>query len=149
MLNENKIKMMTKMAIYEKNEGRQMIKNSRYFKGDYVAFGVLRTLIATTFAYIIMVILYVLCNLEKLVADINSLDYAAVGKRLGIYYILMLIVYTIIAAMVYAYQYNHSRKGLKKYFKTEQAGTFLRQPEKEKIVLEDSHGFFTGIKGRI
>ena len=52
MLNENKIKMMTKMAIYEKNEGRQMIKNSRYFKGDYVAFGVLRTLIATTFAYI-------------------------------------------------------------------------------------------------
>jgi hypothetical protein len=28
----------------------------------------------------------------------------------------MLIVYTIIAAMVYAYQYNHSRKGLKKYF---------------------------------
>ena len=53
MLNENKIKMMTKMAIYEKNEGRQMIKNSRYFKGDYVAFGVLRTLIATTFAYII------------------------------------------------------------------------------------------------
>lgn len=33
MLNENKIKMMTKMAIYEKNEGRQMIKNSRYFKG--------------------------------------------------------------------------------------------------------------------
>ena len=95
MLNENKIKMMTKMAIYEKNEGRQMIKNSRYFKGDYVAFGVLRTLIATTFAYIIMVILYVLCNLEKLVADINSLDYAAVGKRLRIY---------------------HSRKGLKKYF---------------------------------
>lgn len=42
-----------------------MIKNSRYFKGDYVAFGVLRTLIATTFAYIIMVILYVLCNLEN------------------------------------------------------------------------------------
>ena len=120
MLNENKIKMMTKMAIYEKNEGRQMIKNSRYFKGDYVAFGVLRTLIATTFAYIIMVILYVLCNLEKLVADINSLDYAAFAER-----------------------------SEKVFFKTEQAGTFLRQPEKEKIVLEDSHGFFTGIKGRI
>ena len=51
------------MAIYEKNEGRQMIKNSRYFKGDYVAFGVLRTLIATTFAYIIMVILLSLIHI--------------------------------------------------------------------------------------
>lgn len=116
MLNENKIKMMTKMAIYEKNEGRQMIKNSRYFKGDYVAFGVLRTLIAATFAYIIMVVLYVLCNLEGLVADINSMDYAAVGKRLGFYYILMLVAYTVIGGLVYTYQYNCSRKGLKKYF---------------------------------
>ena len=35
MLNENKIKMMTKMAIYEKNQGRQMLKNARYYKGDY------------------------------------------------------------------------------------------------------------------
>ena len=31
MLNENKIKMMTKMAIYEKNQGRQMLKNARYY----------------------------------------------------------------------------------------------------------------------
>lgn len=116
MLNENKIKMMAKMAIYEKNEGRQMLKNSHYFKGDYVAFGVLRTLIAVTFAYIIMVMLYVLCNMEKLMADINSLDYAAVGKRLGIYYILILIVYAVIAGVVYAYRYDCSRKGLKKYF---------------------------------
>lgn len=116
MLNENKIKMMTKMAIYEKNEGRQMLKNSRYFKGDYVAFGVLRTLIATTFAYIIIVILYALCNLEKLVSDMNSMDYASVGKRLGLYYILMLAAYAVIGAFVYTYQYNRSRKGLKKYF---------------------------------
>lgn len=116
LLNENKIKMMTKMAIYEKNEGRRMLKNSHYFKGDYVAFGVLRTLIAVTFAYIIMVILYILCNMEKLMADINSLDYAAVGRKLGLYYVLMLIVYTVIAGMVYAYQYDCSRKGLKKYF---------------------------------
>jgi uncharacterized membrane protein len=116
MLNENKIKMMTKMAIYEKHEGRQMLKNSRYFKGDYVAFGVLRTLIATTFAYILMVILYALCNMERLIADINSMDYAVVGRQLGLYYILLVIVYAVIGAMVYTCRYNKSRKGLKKYF---------------------------------
>lgn len=48
LLNENKIKMMTKMAIYEKNEGKSMLKTSKYFKGDYIAFGVLKTVIATT-----------------------------------------------------------------------------------------------------
>lgn len=116
LLNENKIKMMTKMAIYEKNEGRQMLKNSRYFKGDYVAFGVLRTLIAATFAYIIMVVLYVFCNMEKIIAEINLMDYAATGRKLALYYILLLVVYGIISVVVYSYRYNSSRKGLKKYF---------------------------------
>ena len=32
VLNENKVKMMTKMAIYEKNEGRKMLRTAKYFK---------------------------------------------------------------------------------------------------------------------
>ena len=41
VLNENKVKMMTKMAIYEKNEGRKMLRTAKYFKGDFIAFGIL------------------------------------------------------------------------------------------------------------
>ncbi len=116
MLNENKIKMMTKMAIYEKNEGRRMLKNARYYKGDYIAFGVLKSFIATTFSYMILVVMYVLCNLESLVADINTMDYAVIGKKLGGYYVVMLVVFAIITGLVYAYQYDCSRKGMKRYF---------------------------------
>lgn len=116
MLNENKIKMMTKMAIYEKNEGRKMLKTAKYFKGDFIAFGILKSLIATTFAYIIIVVMYVLCNLENLVSDINSLNYTMIGKKLGIYYAVMMVVFAVITGLVYAYQYEHSRKGLKRYF---------------------------------
>lgn len=116
LLNENKVKMMTKMAIYEKNDGRRMLKTAKYFKGDFVALGVLKSLITTTFAYIIVVIMYVLCNLENIVADINSLDYTQIGKKMGIYYVIMLAVFALIAGLVSAYQYEHSRKGLKRYF---------------------------------
>ena len=66
LLNENKIKMMTKMAIYEKNEGKSMLKTAKYFKGDYIAFGVLKTVIATTFAGVILLAMYFLCNAEGL-----------------------------------------------------------------------------------
>ena len=44
MLNENKVKMMTKMAIYEKNEGKRMLKMSRYYKGDFVTLGILKSI---------------------------------------------------------------------------------------------------------
>lgn len=116
LLNENKVKMMTKMAIYEKNEGKRMIKTAKYFKGDFIAFGILKTLIATTFAYILMVLLYALCNAEALVSDINSLDYIGIGKKIAVYYVLLVLALSVIAAVVYNYQYEKSRSGLKRYF---------------------------------
>ena len=112
VLNENKVKMMTKMAIYEKNEGRKMLRTAKYFKGDFIAFGILKTLITTTFAFMIVAIMYVLCNAEGLVENINSMDYLAFGRRVAIYYIGMLVIFTVIAAVVYNVQYERSRKGL-------------------------------------
>lgn len=116
MLNENKVKMMTKMAIYEKNEGRRMLKTARYFKSDYIAFGVLKTLITTSIAYIIMLIMYVLYNMESIIRDINKLDYTEVGTNLIIGYVAMIVVFSAIAFVVYGKQYDNSRNGLKRYF---------------------------------
>lgn len=115
MLNENKVKMMTKMAIYEKNEGKRMLKMSRYYKGDFVTLGVLKSIIASTFAFAVIVIFFALCNMEKIVSEVNTMDYTLIAKKLGIYYIIFLIVFSIIAGIVNAYQYNKSRAGLKKY----------------------------------
>ena len=116
MLNENKVKMMTKMAIYEKNEGRRMLKTARYFKSDYIAFGILKTLITTSIAYIIMLIMYVLYNMESIIKDINKIDYTEVGTNLIIGYVAMIAVFSAIALVVYGKQYDNSRNGLKRYF---------------------------------
>ena len=116
MVNENKVKMMTKMAIYEKNEGRRMLKTARYFKSDYIAFGILKTLITTSIAYIIMLIMYVLYNMESIIKDINKIDYTEVGTNLIIGYVAMIAVFSAIAFVVYGKQYDNSRNGLKRYF---------------------------------
>lgn len=116
LLNENKIKMMTKMAIYEKNEGKSMLKTAKYFKGDYIAFGILKTVIATTFAGIILLAMYFLSNAEGMIKEINNLDYVGMARKIGLYYVLMLIVFSIIAGFVYYFRYERTRKGLKRYF---------------------------------
>ena len=116
MLNENKVNMMTKMAIYEKNEGKKMLRNARYYKGDYVALAALKSTIATTLAFIIIVIMIAISNTETIIKQINSMDYAALGKKIAVYYIISLIVYAIISGVYSAYQYDKSRSGIKKYF---------------------------------
>ncbi|RGZ65458.1 hypothetical protein DW979_09540 [Eubacterium sp. AM49-13BH] len=116
LLNENKIKMMTKMAIYEKNEGKSMLKTAKYFKGDYIAFGVLKTVIATTFAGVILLAMYFLCNAEGMIRDINNLDYIGLAKKFALYYVLMLIVFCAIAGFVYYFRYENTRKVSKSIF---------------------------------
>ena len=115
MLNENKVKMMTKMAIYEKNEGKKMLRTAKYYKGDYVSLAVLKSTIATTFAFIIVALMVVLCNTESIIRQINSMDYAALGKKIIVYYVLALIVYAVISGIYSAYQYDKTRSGIKKY----------------------------------
>lgn len=116
MLNENKVKMMTKMAIYEKNEGKKMLRNARYYKGDYVALAALKSTITTTLAFIIIVIMIAISNTETIIKQINSMDYATLGKKIAVYYIISLIVYAIISGVYSAYQYDKSRSGIKRYF---------------------------------
>ena len=115
MLNENKVKMMTKMAIYEKNEGKKMLRTAKYYKGDYVSLAVLKSTIATTFAFIIVALMVVLCNTESIIRQINSMDYVALGKKIIVYYVLALIVYAVISGIYSAYQYDKTRSGIKKY----------------------------------
>ena len=115
VLNENKVKMMTRMAIYEKNEGKKMLRTAKFFKGDYVSLAVLKSTIATTFAFIIVALMVVLCNTESIIRQINSMDYAALGKKIIVYYVLALIVYAVISGIYSAYQYDKTRSGIKKY----------------------------------
>ena len=115
VLNENKVKMMTRMAIYEKNEGKKMLRTAKFFKGDYVSLAVLKSTIATTFAFIIVALMVVLCNTESIIRQINSMDYVALGKKIIVYYVLALIVYAVISGIYSAYQYDKTRSGIKKY----------------------------------
>ena len=49
MLNEDKVRYMTELAIFEKNKGREMFSINRYFKGDYISGQLFRSFFAYTF----------------------------------------------------------------------------------------------------
>lgn len=45
MLNEEKIILMTQMASYEENEGKKNMAIGRYFRSDYIAIQVLKSIL--------------------------------------------------------------------------------------------------------
>lgn len=93
MLNESKVRMMTKMAIYEKNEGRRELRTAKYFKTDYVSLGVLNTIIAATAAYVLIILMIALSNMQWLTNNVNNIDYASIGSRFAAYYVVYSAVF--------------------------------------------------------
>ena len=60
MVNEERIKLMTRMAAYEKEEHQKNKKIVSFFKKDYISMQMLTSIICTTIAFIIVFGLYVL-----------------------------------------------------------------------------------------
>ncbi|MCR5829361.1 MAG: hypothetical protein K6F93_03315 [Lachnospiraceae bacterium] len=133
MIDNNKVRIMTRMSIYEKHEGKEDLRFNKYFKSDYARLQVLRTLVSVSIAYIIFALLFVLYNLEYIIDNVLTLDYPALGKQILGGYIVVLAVYLIGSLVGYSLKYQFSRKRLKKYYKLIRE---LREIYKD----EDSYG---------
>ena len=117
MLNNRKIRLMTKLAIYEEKEGKEDIKMSKYYKSDYVRYHMLKNIVSVTVAYILILVMIIVYNLELIVRDAVNLDY----KRYGVYalgfYVLILSIYITGSIIGYSMKYDSSRKKLGRYYK--------------------------------
>lgn len=116
MLNEDRIKLMTKMASYESKEGKEEIFISKFFRIDYVTANLLKTAISTTVAYCLIAAMWILYKAEFFLENIHKMDLLTLGKSFLKYYIILLVVYLIIAYFVYVVRYNKARLGTKKYY---------------------------------
>lgn len=50
MLNEDKIKLMTGIALFEKREGKHIFPANRYFRSDYISGRILRSFLLIPYA---------------------------------------------------------------------------------------------------
>ena len=64
MLDEDKIRVMTKLAVLEKEDGSKTEIASNYYKYDYVTYNMLWTAIASTAAFLLGVGLFLFCRME-------------------------------------------------------------------------------------
>lgn len=115
MLNERKIRLMTKTAIYEQGKGKEDIKINNYGGSDYVRFNMLKTILAATVSAILILGLVVLYKMEDLMADMMKLDLAKLGREVLFLYIIFIVVYAIISLIVYQQKYYRASKRLKRY----------------------------------
>lgn len=115
MVDENKVRLMTRLAIYEKHENSRNLVLSKYYRSDYVRYNVLKTLVASTIVYWSVVGAYAFMEFDELLAKINDIDYFKLMYDLLAGYVAFSVIYFLFATLVYNYRYYKAKPGLVKY----------------------------------
>lgn len=117
MLNNDKIKLMTKLALYESKTGKEDIRLSKYYKTDYVRYQVIKSIICATIGYGLILVLIMLYKSEYLIKNAVKLDYKTIGLYVLGFYIIVVSVYGLASIVIYSRKYDKSRKKLGRYYK--------------------------------
>ena len=116
MLDENRIKLMTRMASYEEGEGKKNSSIARHFRSDYVGLQVLKAVICATIASMIVFGVYIFCNYESLLEDIYKIDLWDFAAGILKKYVVFTVSYSVVVYITFSIKYNKAKKSLKKYF---------------------------------
>lgn len=116
MINEEKVILMTRLASYEANEGKRDIPVTNYFRGDYIGFQVLKSVISATISFFALFAVYAFYNFEELMQNIYKMDLLEFGKSIVILYLCAVGAYGVISYVLYASRYSRAKKSLKNYY---------------------------------
>lgn len=116
MLSQERIKLMTKMAAYEENEGKKYMSIGSYFRSDYMGMQVIRSVICGTLAFFLLAGLYVYYHFETMMQDIYKMDLLLLGCRVLFYYIVFIAAYSVITYVIYSFRYSRAKRSLKHYY---------------------------------
>ena len=116
MLSQERIKLMTKMAAYEENEGKKYMSIGSYFRSDYMGMQVIRSVISGTLAFFLLAGLYVYYHFETMMQDIYKMDLPLLGRRVLFYYIVFIAAYSVITYVIYSFRYSRAKRSLKHYY---------------------------------
>lgn len=116
MVNEERIKLMTRMAAYEKEKHKKNIKIVSFFKKDYISMQVLKSIVYTTIAFGIILGLYVLYDFEVFMKEIYQMDLFQFAKSVIIVYLIFLGVVLMVTHVAALYQYNRAWESTRVYY---------------------------------
>lgn len=120
MINEEKVRELYQMALYDEYRQNECKDTGRYFEKDYVSRQVIISFFTGSIAYLCLFIIWAVANLELVqafMAKFNTANIALTFTVVGLLYLAFMIVYMFITVVIFHAKYKSGRKELKKYEK--------------------------------
>lgn len=139
MVNEEKVRIMTKLAAYEKGEGKNYLPISKYYRTDYIGLALIKNFFLISIAYVTLAGLVALYFLEELLENIHKMNLVKLGVKVIIGYVLLLAAYSVIVYVVQTVKYSRAKKSIKNYYM--QLGRLTKIYAKEEKRVQNRNDF--------
>jgi len=115
MLDQDKIILLTNIASYEQDEGKEDLSINGFFRGDYMGAEVLKAAIYGTIGFAVIFMMYMLYDLETFMVDFYKMDIVEFAQGVLSKYVLFVSIYIVISYFVALYKYIKAKKHVAKY----------------------------------
>lgn len=115
MLDERKVKLMTRLALYEQTQGKEDFKISEYYRKDYAGMHMLFSFFWVTIGYVCVAALIVLAGLQPLLDKMSMQLLVILGVIVIVGYLALVILYLIVTSHIYNKKHRDARQRVKRY----------------------------------
>ncbi len=115
MLDERKVKMMTRLALYEETQGKEDLRICEYYKNDYVGMHVVSSIIWVTIGYVCLAALIVLAGFNEIMSSLSNSMVIMLVLIFVVGYFGLLVIYGIISGSIFGKKYRDAKRRVKRY----------------------------------
>lgn len=106
MLNINKVRLMTQLAVFKKKQGKDLEEASRYFKSDYISRKIIKIFLQYTLLFILLSFIILLTQVEMILVNLNLDFISALGKTFLMLYCLGAVISCVMSGMYFTSKYE-------------------------------------------
>ena len=126
MLNEEKIKIMNKLAMYEQGEGKKYLPVSRYYRSDYIGLAMIKNFFLVTIGYCLILAGIAAYFAEYLIDNVHKMNLVSLGVEVilgyvavlggGLAVLAVLVLFSVLTYIQYTVKYHKAKKSVKNYY---------------------------------
>ena len=116
MLDRDKIILMTRMAMYEKNDSEKNLKLFGYYPNDFISMELLKGFLCVTISFAVGCGLYFLYLLGESGPALQNMNLWVMLRNILIYYIIAVLGYGLIIYYVSKARYAKMKQSLRGYY---------------------------------
>lgn len=116
MVNEDCVKELFKMAVYDAHEEAFYRQMGEYYKRDYVGKEIVKSIFFGTFAFALILVLVFASDVEGFMTELNQLNLTSIIVKFVFFYIAFMAVYLLITVAVYKSRFRIGRQKLRDYY---------------------------------